>query len=142
MQGENRIARAHALHQQGHLDEAEREFRAALDTCVRTLGPDHPDTTQTHRLLVSVLLDAGRLADAEREHRTVLETCTRTLGPEHPETLGTLTNHGRMLQDLGRLDEAVRAHLAVLEGAGQLSEHRQVIADAARANLAAARREQ
>ena len=74
---------------QGHSAAAETEYRQVLDTTLRVLGPDHPDTLATRHEIARMMAAQGHPADAETEFRQVLDTKRRVLGPDHPSTVIT-----------------------------------------------------
>lgn len=72
----------------GEFDRAETQIAESLRIRMDRLGPDHVETIDTQRVLISVLMDKGRMTDAEARARDVLEICRRTLGADDLRTLG------------------------------------------------------
>ena len=80
--------------------------RAVLETRLRVLGAEHPETLGSRDGLAADLRDLGRLEEAAAEYRSVWEARVRVLGPDHPDTLKSRDGLHTVLRDLRRLTEA------------------------------------
>jgi serine/threonine protein kinase/Flp pilus assembly protein TadD len=89
---------------------AESLVTRALEIRRAVLGPHHPDTLESERLLGWVLQEEGDYAKAEKLQRETLEDERRVLGAESPETLASLGNLGGTLFYEGRYAEAENLH--------------------------------
>ncbi|MFB7405418.1 tetratricopeptide repeat protein, partial [Streptomyces rubiginosohelvolus] len=58
----------------------------------RILGPDHPDTLNSHNNLAAALHDLGEYQQAADIHRQNLADRERVHGPDHPQTLTSRNN--------------------------------------------------
>lgn len=97
---------ADALLALGRLEEAELQYRQALEVRDRALGAEHPDTLISNISLAAALIERGRLADAEPLLRRSVAVSERVLGPEHPHTLTSVNNLAVVLEERGRQREA------------------------------------
>jgi len=104
----------------------EAELRDLLDTQLRVLGPEHPDTLGTGHQLARLLARQGEYEWAERRLRELLASYTSTLGTEHPSTLTTWHDLGLVLAQRGQYGQAAREFAGLLEARARLlgSEHR------------------
>lgn len=106
-----------ALVTASRIDEAIRVFEAAFTGRVRTLGPDHPDTADTRRLLLLACADADRRVHDPR-HPEFVEAATdarqRVLGPDDPDTLASRIRVGVAYWAEGRRPEALVCWKAAL----------------------------
>jgi tetratricopeptide (TPR) repeat protein len=82
----NRNALACALYAQAKYAEAEAEYRAVLATFQGVLGPEHPDTLDSHDKLAKALRAQGKNVEAEAEYRAVLAILDCMLVAEHPDS--------------------------------------------------------
>ena len=71
----------------GLYPNAESLLTRAVEIERVVLGPNHPETLQSKRLLGWVLHEEGRYAEAEKLQRETIEGERRVLGAEHQETL-------------------------------------------------------
>ena len=69
----------------GRWNEAEKAFLQVMETRMRVLGPEHPDTLISMNILALTYWDKGRWDEAEELNVQVMETRKMVLGPEHPE---------------------------------------------------------
>lgn len=88
----------HELQALGHLDEAEREYRATLK-----IKPEHADS---HNNLGLLLRKKGRTYEAIFHYNHVLRI--------DPRDAGALTNLGNVLSELGRYAEAIARYRQAL----------------------------
>jgi hypothetical protein len=104
----------------------EGELRDLLDTQLRVLGPEHPDTLGTGHQLARLLARQGEYEWAERRLRELLACYTSTLGTDHPSTLTTWHDLGLVLAQRGQYAQAAREFSELLEARARLlgPEHR------------------
>lgn len=93
------LARALALHQQGHLDQAGVLYKEILQA-----QPQHFDALQ---LLATISAQRSEAADAVALFEQALK-----INPNHP---GVLNNYGNALRGLQRLDEALKSFSHALQ---------------------------
>ncbi|MEM9454353.1 MAG: tetratricopeptide repeat protein [Myxococcota bacterium] len=91
---------------EGKYDEAESEYRAALEQFEALLGPDDLVVATARYDLANAIRTQGRHAEAELELRRVLELRTTLLGPEHPEVADAHDGLAGALLAQGKLDQA------------------------------------
>jgi tetratricopeptide (TPR) repeat protein/tRNA A-37 threonylcarbamoyl transferase component Bud32 len=111
---------ASVLLSQGKLEQAEAEYRAALELVMEVRGPDHPGVARARNNLAVVLGDQGRLEEAEAESRAALALWQETLGPDDPAVAMARNNLATVLRSQGKLEEAeaeFRAALALWQKA-------------------------
>ena len=111
-----------SLWHQERIQEAENLETKVIETSIRVLGRDHPDTLDAMGLLATKLWDQERWAEAEILDTQVVESRTRVLGGEHPDTLNSMEKLGTTYRSQGRILEAeeleakVRSAEAKLDG--------------------------
>ena len=108
------------LQRQGHVAEAERYLREALEGRRRELGDEKTSTLINASNLAILLLERDEPEEAESMMRDTVEVARRTLGAEHWLVGNFLSKHGRALAVLGRYDGAEAVLLeshAILEAA-------------------------
>jgi DNA-binding SARP family transcriptional activator/tetratricopeptide (TPR) repeat protein len=93
----------------GHLPEAVRLQRTAIEVFTRVCGADHPDTAQALDKLGYALHLQGRADEAVEAHLRSVRLLERVLGADDSRVAMSLTNLGLAYLDAGRLDEAVEA---------------------------------
>ena len=98
----------------GQPDQAAALHAQALDTRVRVLGSEHPDTLASMYNLGIAYRDQGKLIEAATQHAQVLEIQKRVLGLEHRDTLTSMNYLAFVHQDEGKYDEAATLHAQVL----------------------------
>ncbi|CAM5455831.1 hypothetical protein SSPIM334S_01295 [Streptomyces spiroverticillatus] len=76
---------ARTLRASGRPTEAVRLLQAVHSGRACLLGPDHPDTLESHAELVLTRLESDAPVAPEEQH-DVLDRHERALGPDHPET--------------------------------------------------------
>jgi tetratricopeptide (TPR) repeat protein len=86
--------------------EAERIHRAAIETLVRWLGEDSPETAIAYGNLALNLTRQQRHSEAQPLHRKVLDLWRRALGEEHPQTALAYNKLAQSLLYQGRYVEA------------------------------------
>ncbi|RSL64168.1 hypothetical protein CEP51_013189 [Fusarium floridanum] len=64
----------------------------AVETTLKVLGEEHPDTLTSMANLASTFRNQGRWKEAEELEVGVMETRKRVLGEEHPDTLTSMVN--------------------------------------------------
>ena len=84
----------------------------AMETNIRVLGEEHPDTLTSMANLTLTCLDQGCWKQAEELDVRVMETRKRVLGEEHPDTMANLVSTYR---DQGRWREAEELNVYVLK---------------------------
>jgi len=110
-----RMAIGGAYFNLGLYAEAERQLTQALETRLRQLGPEHPDTLRSRSDLANAYLRQGGLAEAEALYRETLEIQQRVLGPEHPDTLRVIGNLAAAIGTQRRHAEAEVLYRQTLE---------------------------
>jgi tetratricopeptide (TPR) repeat protein len=94
------------LQQQGELEQAEAELRAALEGLERAWGPEHPDLAYLLVALGHLLLERDQAAQSlpllERGDRLL----RRSLGEHHPRRVHGLHGEARALLALGQPEPA------------------------------------
>jgi tetratricopeptide (TPR) repeat protein len=90
----------------GHFQEAETLYNRVLESRLRLLGGEHPDTLDTVSNLGHLYATRGDYSKAEEFHNRALEARQQLLGPEHPETLDTVSNLGHLFNKIGDYDKA------------------------------------
>jgi non-specific serine/threonine protein kinase/serine/threonine-protein kinase len=87
-------------------------FERAVQTRVRVLGVDNPETLLSKHHLAATLDGEGRFKRAEMLDRETLEARRRVLGLEHPDTLRSMSNLAstieREARDLSDTDQQAR----------------------------------
>ena len=78
-----------------------------METGLRVLGAEHPDTLTSVGNLASTYRNQGRWKEAEELEVQVMETRKRVLGAEHPDTLTSMNNLAHTLKVLGKQTEAL-----------------------------------
>ena len=106
---------ANLLVAQGKYADAERVFRAVIETRTRVLGPEHPDTLDSRHRLIYPLSRQTKNAQAETEARDVLRLREKVLGPEHADTLVSRYALGEPLVSQGKLGEAETLYRDVIK---------------------------
>jgi tetratricopeptide (TPR) repeat protein len=106
----------------GDYVRAEAFAREALDVQRRTLGVEHPLTTEDMALVARQLAGQRRYGEAEALLRDALALIERTMGPQHPRVAEQLTPLAGVHSAMGRLGDAeseLRRGLAVVERSGR-----------------------
>jgi tetratricopeptide (TPR) repeat protein len=106
---------AEVYHNEGRWKEAEELFVQVVETSLRVLGQEHPDTLASMNNLASTYWNQGRLKEAEELEVQVMETRKRVLGQEHPSTLTSMANLASTYWNQGRLKEAEELNVQVME---------------------------
>jgi eukaryotic-like serine/threonine-protein kinase len=91
----------------GNYSQAETLLQNALASRRRTVGPEHPDTSESVLALGLLRVDQARLDDAETLVREGLATLKRTVPATHPATAHALASLGKVLRERGKYEEAV-----------------------------------
>ena len=76
----------------GRRDEAESQFRRALDIWERTLGKSHPQVSRCLIGLAVLCKRRGRFAEAEQLYRRALAIAVKVRGTDHPDCAVILGN--------------------------------------------------
>ncbi len=79
-----------------------------METSLRVLGQEHPDTLTSTGNLASTYRNQGRWKEAEELDVQVMETRKRVLGQEHPSTLISINNLAFTMKEQGRKEEALK----------------------------------
>src|SRR5271155_2136506 len=103
------------LHAQGRWNEAEELKVQVMETSLRVLGAEHPDTLTSMASLASTFWNQGRWKEAEELEAQVMETSLRVLGQEHPDTLTSMGNLASTYENQGRWKEAEELEVQVME---------------------------
>ena len=95
--------------------EAEELDVQVMETSLRVLGAEHPDTLTSMANLASTYRNQGRWKEAEELEVQVMETRKRVLGAEHPDTLTSMNNLAHTYKLEGRSDQAIELMKHVVE---------------------------
>src|SRR5436190_12243460 len=79
-----------------------------METSLRVLGKEHPDTLTSMNNLASTFWNQGQWKEAEELEVQVMETRKRVLGKEHPDTLTSMNNLAFTLKGCGQIVEAIK----------------------------------
>lgn len=110
----------HLTHGRGDHVRAEAFAREILDAHRRSLGTEHPITTEAMEGIAEHLAARGRYVEAERVLLEAAGLLHQRVGPDHLRTGVVLMTLGRVRAAAGRLDEAepdLRRALAIVERA-------------------------
>lgn len=97
---------AYALLHSNGFTEAEALIRQVLDSETARLGPDHPQTLYTRKVLGQALHRQGRLEEASQWYAEVYARRRERYGDNHPLTLGAGTQLAAAYNTLDRPAEA------------------------------------
>jgi tetratricopeptide (TPR) repeat protein/cellulose biosynthesis protein BcsQ len=111
---------ATTLKAQGDLVGARKLEEQVLETWIRLLGMDHPDTLKAMSNLAETLYGQGDLAGTRKLQEQVLEARDRLLGKDHPDTLKAINNLATTLKAQGDLAGARKLQEQVLEARDRL----------------------
>jgi hypothetical protein len=113
----------------GSFPEARALKEVVVETCRRTLGPEHPDTLRSLNNLAGTLRAQGDLPGARALQEEALEAQGRILEAEHRDTLTSLSNLATTLRAEGDLPGARALQEQVLEAQGRIlgPEHRDTL---------------
>ena len=107
------MALADTLWQLGLSDDSARLLEVLLDNCLKTLGPDHPDTFVAKRRLAHSRMMQGRVPDAKRLYEDAMPGLEKHRGLEDDETLEAMDGIGMTIMLSGTpaaIREARRIH--------------------------------
>ncbi|KAI8710446.1 hypothetical protein NCS52_01574800 [Fusarium sp. LHS14.1] len=99
----------------GNYTTAERLGGKAVETTLKVLGEEHPDTLASMANLALTFWNQGRWKEAEELQVGVMETRKRVLGGEHPDTLTSMANLASTFRNQGRWKEAEGLEVGVME---------------------------
>jgi tetratricopeptide (TPR) repeat protein len=99
----------------GPFTEGKRMAKLAKTTRVRLLGPEHPATVDSLKILGLIYLLEGKWEQAEKLQMRVLETRTRVTGPEKSSTLDSMNDLAATYCYQGRIEEAIKLQVNVME---------------------------
>jgi serine/threonine-protein kinase len=108
----------HLAHVRGDHARAESYARQLLDVHVRTIGSEHPITTEAMEGVGEHLAAQKRYAEADSVLSNALAVVERSVGSIHPRPAWLLTTRGRIRAAAGRWTEAesdLRRAMAVLQ---------------------------
>jgi tetratricopeptide (TPR) repeat protein len=111
-----RVVIGKAYQSSGHLPQAEEQFRRALDTRLRLLGADNPETLTACHLLGDVVRARGRFVEARTLLQRAVEGRHLALGPLARDTLLSQANLSLAVHFLGEPQEAERLARAAWNG--------------------------
>jgi tetratricopeptide (TPR) repeat protein len=95
------------LWDQGKLQEADQQLRAAIRIRSASIGDRHPDVARLRGNLASLLQQRGQLTEAEAEHRAVLQLLTARLPDDQLDVILARNNLATVLLRLERPAEAL-----------------------------------
>jgi eukaryotic-like serine/threonine-protein kinase len=104
----------------GLFTASESLLRRAFEIRRAVLGPKHPDTLESKRLLGWALVEEDRYAEAESILRETVEDDRRALGTDHLETAASVSSLGSALYLEGRFEDAEKLHREAFEIARRL----------------------
>ncbi|MCD6040265.1 MAG: hypothetical protein K0S27_1665 [Gammaproteobacteria bacterium] len=104
-----------AYREQGNLSKAIVYFKVALESHLRTYGPDHPRVAIRRNDLGMALHNQGDLNGAIEHLKAALESNLRTYEPDHLSVAAGRSNLGLALKDQGDLNGAIEHLKAALE---------------------------
>jgi tetratricopeptide (TPR) repeat protein len=93
------------LYQDGHYDQAEQIFRAALQAA-ETFGPEDTRVAVVLNNLANLCHNQGKLEEAESHYQRALAIRREKYGPDHPFVAQSMNNMAALYRELGKLDEA------------------------------------
>jgi tetratricopeptide (TPR) repeat protein len=103
------------LYLDGRYNEAEGPFKQVMETRMRVLGEDHPDTLTSMANLASTYRNQGRWRESESLGVQVMETSMSVLGEDHPDTLASMANLASTYRNQGRWRESESLGVQVME---------------------------
>ncbi|KAH7128792.1 kinesin light chain 3 [Dendryphion nanum] len=106
---------AMTLYSDGRYDECEKLEVQVMETSLRVLGDEHPNTLTSIANLASTYRNQGRWTEAEKLEVQVMETSLRVLGDEHPNTLTSIANLASTYRYQGWWTEAEKLEVQVME---------------------------
>jgi tetratricopeptide (TPR) repeat protein len=86
-----------------------------VDTRMKILGQEHPDTLQSMNGLATLYWRMGRMKEAVELHGKTLDIRERVLGLQHPDTLQSMYGLAASRWSLGHMKEATQLHEKTLE---------------------------
>ncbi|WP_345942144.1 tetratricopeptide repeat protein [Streptomyces sp. SID2888] len=110
---------AGALHEEGHLAEAEEQYALAYEGFVRRFGAAHPFTLTCLNNLALVLRDRSRCDQALALLARVHQERAALYGPAHPLTLNAANNFLSVQVSKGELAAAAEQYPALLAACEQ-----------------------
>ncbi|KAF8533565.1 hypothetical protein BDD12DRAFT_864548 [Trichophaea hybrida] len=93
-----------------------------METRMRVLGDNHPDTLTSMNNLSLVLSKQGQWKEAEELQMQVIDMSKRVLGDEHPDTLTSIANLAIISSKCGRRKKAEEPRLQFLEAEERLDK--------------------
>ncbi len=105
------------LAEEGHLDEAQARYQAALDLATAQLGADAPETISTLNGLGMLAARRHKFDDELRFFQQALASEQRISGPDHPSVAAAMENVANALDEVGKAGDsrAVREHALAIE---------------------------
>ena len=100
---------------QERLAEAEKLEVQVMETRMRVLGAEHPDTLISLAHLASIYSGQGRLEEAEELEVQLMNTRKKVLGAEHPDTQACLIHLASTYQDQRQWKRAEEVVLQILD---------------------------
>ena len=105
-----------ALENQNELREAEETLRLTLDSQIKVLGPEHPDTLASMIYLAAVVVKVNNYGEAEEFLQQTLELWAKLFCPEHPVVLRSIPDLAAILtEQKGKLEDAESLHSSTVE---------------------------
>jgi serine/threonine-protein kinase len=109
----------------GHYPQARSVLEEALETGLRTLGPDHLDVAYAKdRLGLLHVYEMSDYTAAEQLFGDALATRRSLLGEADPLTIESMNNLALALQSQGRVDEAEPLYRRILDLSAELDDER------------------
>ncbi|MCH6266074.1 tetratricopeptide repeat protein [Neobacillus citreus] len=95
--------------------EAEKQFRKAVDLAEKVYGPNNSFTAKTYYGLATIFHNQGKYEEAEPLYLESLRIREQVLGANHLGVALSANNLATLYQDMGRLEEAEPLYLKSIE---------------------------
>jgi len=94
-----------ASYEAGEYRTAEKPFTRSLMICEKTLGPEHPNTSESLNNLAELYTVQGKYGEAEPLYKRSLAIFEKFPGPEHPLVAIVCENLAELYKKLGKQSE-------------------------------------
>ncbi|MBL8920026.1 MAG: serine/threonine protein kinase [Myxococcaceae bacterium] len=96
-------------------DEAQANFKRALELQEKNLGPGHPEVARTYNLMGSTLTQQNQISEAIEFHEKSLALHLAVEGPQHAETAAAEQNLAAALRRKGQYEDSLTHAQRALE---------------------------